>query len=100
MIAENTGSTSIFVGWEPPLTPRGIIIYYTLSYYTTIEGDDSTERSAETVLTSGTDVEVTGLMKYTQYSVYVEASTVAGVGERSKTVTVYTDEDSEFEKTV
>ena len=47
------------------------------------------------MLATGTEVEVTGLMKYTQYSVYVEASTVAGVGERSDTVTVFTDEDSE-----
>ena len=37
-----------------------------------------------------------GLMKFMEYSVYVQASTVAGIGDRSDTVNVFTDEDSEF----
>ena len=39
-----------------------------------------------------TNVSVTGLSKYTSYTVYVQAETVA-LGDRSETVTVFTDED-------
>ena len=38
---------------------------------------------------------MTGLMKFMEYSVYVQASTAAGIGDRSDTVNVFTDEDSE-----
>ena len=38
---------------------------------------------------------MTGLVKFREYSVYVQASTVAGIGDRSDTVNVFTDEDSE-----
>ena len=89
----NTSSTSIIVSWSPPATPRGVIISYTITYYLTSTGG-STLDSAETT-TDATSREVTGLVKFREYSVYVQASTVAGIGDRSDTVNVFTDEDSE-----
>ena len=44
---------------------------------------------------SATSREVDELMKFTEYSLYVQASTVAGIGDQSETVNVTTDEDSE-----
>ena len=38
---------------------------------------------------------ITGLSKYTSYTVYVQAETVA-LGDRSETVTVFTDEDCKY----
>ena len=45
---------------------------------------------------SATSTEVEGLMKYTEYTVFIQANTSAGGGERSQIVTVVTDEDGEL----
>ena len=92
-MAANTSSTSIIVSWSAPAIPRGIIISYTITYYLTSTGE-STLDSVETT-TNATSREVTGLAKFMEYCVYVQASTVAGIGDRSDTVNVFTDEDSE-----
>ena len=44
---------------------------------------------------SARSTEIGGLMKYTEYTVFVQANTSAGGGDRSKSVTVVTDEDGE-----
>ena len=81
------------VVWSPPAIPRGLITSYTITYYVTSAGENSS--STEVTDTDATNGAVDGLMKFTQYSLYVQASTVAGIGDRSETVTVFTDEDSE-----
>ena len=93
VVATNTSSTSIMVVWSPPAIPRGIITSYTITYYVTSAGENNS--STEETDTDATNGAVDGLMKFTQYSLYVQASTVAGIGDRSETVTVTTDEDSE-----
>ena len=91
VIATNLSSTSLSVVWGPPEIPRGIITLYTISYYlTSVE-----EGSSCSLNTTDTSRVLNGLIKYTEYSVYVQASTVAGIGDQSETVTVSTDEDSE-----
>ena len=91
VVATNLSSTSLSVVWGPPDLPRGIITLYTISYYLTSIG----EGSSNSLDTTGTSGVLNGLMKYTEYSVYVQARTVAGIGDQSETVTVSTDEDSE-----
>ena len=93
VVATNTSSTSIMVDWSPPAIPRGIITSYFITYYVTSAGENSSR--TEVIVTDATNGTVDGLMKFTQYSLYVQASTVAGIGDRSETVTVFTDEDSE-----
>ena len=58
----------------------------------------STEGSASTVVVDRTtsSVEVDDLMKYTEYTVFVHGNTSIGRGNRSQSVTVTTDEDSEL----
>ena len=92
--ARNLSSTSIEVEWSPPDTPQGIITSYSVTYYITSDG----EGSSEPVMTDGNTINqsIQGLMKFTEYSVYVEASTSVGVGDRSEVATVVTDEDGEL----
>ena len=92
--AGNSSSTSIIVYWFTPALPRGIITSYSIIYYVTMSG----EASASTVVVGGTtsSVEIEDLMKYTEYTVFVHANTSVGRGERSESVTVTTDEDSEL----
>ena len=78
--------------WSAPDTPRGIITSYSITYYVTTIGNSS----SNAVITSDgatTSKTISDLMKYTEYSVYVEAYTSVGVGDRSELVTVTTDED-------
>ena len=59
----------------------------------------SGEDSASTVVVddgSANSTEIDNLMKYTEYTVFVHANTSVGRGERSESVTVTTDEDSEL----
>ena len=41
--------------------------------------------------------EIENLMKYTEYTVFAQANTSAGSGDRSESVTVVTDEDGELD---
>ena len=56
------------------------------------------EASASTMVADGiTDsIEIEDLMKYTEYTVFVHANTSVGRGDRSESVAVFTDEDSEL----
>ena len=44
---------------------------------------------------SATSTVIRDLMKYTNYTVFVQASTSVGIGDSSDVVTVVTDEDGE-----
>ena len=90
----NTSSTSIFVQWDvvPAADQNGEITKYTVTYKALPDGSPQTkEVSAPT-----TEVTLTGLNEYTNYSITVFASTVKGAGNESKPIIVITDEDSKF----
>lgn len=90
VMAANISSTAISVQWITPASPRGTIDFYFITYYETELGEeDSRNVSVDGDVTS---VDISGLSEYTNYSVYVQAETVA-LGDRSETVTVFTDED-------
>ena len=44
---------------------------------------------------SATSAEIVSLMKYTEYTVFVQANTSVGIGDMSELVTVVTSEDRE-----
>ena len=90
----NTSSTSILVQWDdvPQRDQNGIILSYTVSYKTLPGGTPKTE----VVDTPTKQVTLTGLKKYTNYSITVFASTVKGHGNVSEPIIVITDEDSKF----
>ncbi len=86
-------STSIRVAWEaPPIeNQRGILTNYTISYQ--MEGI-TTSAISMTVEASVLFLELTGLEKFTMYSVTVSASTMIGSGPGA-VETVKTLSDSE-----
>ena len=93
--ARYSSSTSIIVNWNTPKLIQGVITSYSITYYTTFSG----EGNASTVVVdngSARSSEIGGLMKYTEYTVFIWANTSAGGGDRSESVTVVTDEDCEF----
>lgn len=81
-------STSVYVTWEKPALPNGIVVGYGLLQKT---GSD------ETVLFSGMgfNFTVTNLQPFTDYEFRVNASTVAGSG-LSEWTQVKTFEDGKF----
>ncbi|CAM9139109.1 unnamed protein product, partial [Lampetra planeri] len=71
---ETLSPTSVWVTWEPPLHPNGVLGPYTV--YVTPLGDASNE--TRTLTTNGTSATVTGLLKFSSYRLRVSASTGAG----------------------
>lgn len=92
--ANNASSTSISVSWSPPSIRRGTITSYTITYYITGDGPSSSAIVVEDD-GSATSTVIEDLMKYTNYTVFVQASTSVGIGDSSDMVTVFTDEDGE-----
>ncbi|XP_068677575.1 receptor-type tyrosine-protein phosphatase delta-like isoform X2 [Montipora foliosa] len=86
----NTSSTTILVQWdEVPIERRhGQIKNYTVVYWRTGEAE---EKKSRTVTDRKADL--TDLLKYTDYSFEVFASTIKGGGPSSPKDTVRTDED-------
>ena len=71
---------------------NGIVLTYTVTYMVL---PDETPQS--TVLIAAiTQANLTGLMKYRNYSITVFASTAKGDGNVSEPIIVITDEDSKF----
>ena len=91
----NTSSTSIFVSWRqvPFLDQNGVIVSYTVTYRSLSSGPAETKK----VTAPASQTTLTGLNKYTSYSITVFASTSKGAGSRSAPIVVITDEDSKFE---
>ena len=79
-------------GDVPAADQNGIILSYTVTYWTLPGG------SAQTKVVNAPTTEETlmGLDKHTNYTITVFASTVKGSGNVSKPITLRTDEDSEF----
>ena len=89
---DNSSSTSILVQWDevPENDKNGIIKGYNVTYKDWRTGVEKTQ----TVNASASQVELTGLNKFTKYNISVLAFTVKGDGPLSSTITVSTDEDS------
>ena len=88
----NTSSTSILVQWGnvPVLGQNGIVLSYTVTYKALPDGS----LQSKVVMAPTTQVTLTGLNEYTNYSITVFASTVKGDGNVSVPIVVITDEDS------
>ena len=94
MQGQNTSSTSILVQWDdvPAADQNGIILSYTITYKALPGGSPQTK-----VVSAPTRQSIlTGLDKYTNYSITVFASTTKGDGNVSAPIIVLTDEDSKF----
>ena len=90
----NTSSTSILVKWGnvPQAAQNGIILRYTVRY----KVFPNVTVYSKAVSAPSSQVTLRGLKKYTNYSIWVSASTVKGNGNASKPIIVTTDEDSKF----
>ena len=87
-----TTSTSIFVQWGdvPAAHQNGVILSYTVSY----KAIHSNNPQTKVVNAPTKQATLTGLNKYTNYSITVFASTAKGGGNVSNPFIVTTDEDS------
>ena len=91
----NTSSTSILVQWDdvPAADQNGIILSYTITYKALPGGNPRTK----VVFNAETRQSIlTGLNKYTNYSITVFAATAKGDGNVSAPIVVVTDEHSKF----
>ena len=90
----NITSTSIFVQWNevPADNQNGIVVNYTVTYAELPSGDSG----KEIVIAPRTNATLTGLKKYTSYSITVFASTAKGGGNKSEPIIVITDEDRKY----
>jgi len=88
----NTSSTSVLVQWNnvPTADINGVILSYTVTYEALPDGSPQTK----VVSAPTTQVTLTGLNEYTNYSIMVFASTIKGNGNMSEPIVVITDEDS------
>jgi len=105
-------STIILVTWSPPPVARqnGVVVHYRLLYVAADRdhhvggsaavrgrGRDVT-RSVQSVIVPGTSQLshiITALDRFTQYKIWIAASTRAGEGPLSDVVVVQTDEDGQ-----
>ena len=90
----NTSSTAILIQWGdvPAADQNGIILSYTVTYKALPGGTPKTE----VVIAPTTEVTLTDLNEFTNYSITVFASTVKGAGNDSEPIVVVTDEDSKL----
>ena len=90
----NTSSTSILVQWRevPEADQNGVILSYTVTYKALLDGSPQTK----IVSAPTTQVTLTGLNEYTNYSITVFASTIRGGGLVSDPTFVVTAQDSKF----
>ena len=90
----NTSSSSILVQWGdvPTAAQNGIILRYTVTY-TSLPGGSTRTKVVNSPTTKAI---LTGLNKYTNYSITVFASTSKGDGNVSEPIVVVTDESSKF----
>lgn len=77
----------------PFLDQNGVIVSYTVTYRSLPSGPAETKK----VTAPASQTTLTGLNKYTRYSITVFASTSKAGGRESTSIVVITDEDSKFE---
>ena len=89
----STSSTSIFVMWDqvPAEYQSGAMLYYIISYRALPSG------SVQTKNVTANQTTLTGLNKYTNYSITVFAFTIKGVGNVNVPIFIVTDEDSKLQ---
>ena len=94
----NKTSTSILVQWHnvPVENQNGIILSYTVTYTPLPGGSPGTK----VVNASTTEVILTGLNEYTNYSITVFASNAKGDGNITAPIIVVTDQDSKLVFTI
>ena len=90
-MAMASSSTAIDVTWTEPSMPNGVIRRYQVTY----TRNDVMDATPETVDETSTAVQLTGLEKFTNYTIFVQGFTVE-LGEQSDSVTARTDEDGMF----
>ena len=78
----------------PAHKQHGNIVNYTV-IYKKFEGGPEMKK---VVNSSARQTELTNLTKYTAYNIQVLAVTVKGDGPRSKTITVWTDQDGKYKE--
>ena len=90
----NESSTSIFVQWNEVKADHqnGIILNYTVTYAELPAGDSG----KEIVTAPRRNAILTGLQKYTNYSLILSASTAKGAGNKCEPIIVITDEDRKY----
>jgi len=79
-------------GDVPTSDQNGVILSYIVTYKALPNGSPQTV----VVIAQTTEVTLTGLNEYTNYSITVFASTVKGAGNVSEPITVITDQDSKY----
>ncbi|XP_069703629.1 neogenin isoform X2 [Periplaneta americana] len=79
--------TSLLVQWDPPELSNGPVLHYNMFY---MEGDSVEEHH---VVTSDQQYELTGLAKFTEYSVWVVAFNQNGAGSSTEEVVARTLSD-------
>ena len=89
LAAQNTSSTSLSVTWLP--VPNGFVHGILRGYRVLFKTDQ--ESSYRNVTTGNQSFELTGLEKFTNYTVKVLAFTSIGDGNKSDPVIAPTDED-------
>ena len=97
-MALELNSTSINVSWTAPSKRNGILLSYTVYYdIDNLDGSFGEEQSTSILVLEGVEMQfviLENLIEFTSYRVVVSATTIAGEGERSGSVSVTTDPDS------
>ena len=88
-------STSLNISWSavPPEFVHGVLRGYVIEYWPV---DDVNDTANTTVEPWKTEVEITNLKKFTNYTIKFAAMTAKGVGNWSEIIVMRTDEDSKF----
>ncbi len=98
LMALELSSTSINVSWTAPSKRNGILLSYTVYYaIDNVDGSFGNEQSTSVSVLEGVEMQfviLENLIEFTSYRVVVTATTIAGEGERSASVSVTTDPDS------
>ena len=94
VIGKKVTSTSIFVQWDevPTHNQNGTIVSYTVTHTELPNGSPI----SQVEIVPKRNATLTGLKKFTNYSITVFASTAEGGGTRSDPIIVITDEDSKY----
>jgi len=98
--AVDSSSTRLRISWSAPASDRqnGVIIGYRLHYAVSTSRRCSGDilAGAQSVNTTDRSVEINALRKWTEYCVWVRASTGAGDGPPSEGIVTRTGEDRKW----
>ena len=94
--------TKLYIQWEPPEEPNGIILAYTVycKQVMATDGEESFVATPDAIVavTNGTQsaIHVDDLTPFTTYGCYITANTSVGEGESSIILRATTDESSKI----